>query len=397
MPQQLSVNTFSVAKIIVSPLASNGTHTSITSALASASSGDTIWVRDGTYTENFTLPAGVILTAAVGSGDEPNVTIIGKVTMTAAGTSTISNIRLQTNSDFAVAVTGSAASILNIENCYINCSNNTGISFTTTNASAVLFIRKSRMDVTTTGISYYAFSSTGNMFIYYSVCDNSGGSSTASINSSASGNIFFRYSQVRVPIQASSTGNVNGEYSIFQTSGTNSTCINISGTAGSNLFYYCEFASGSASAITSAGGVQLYYCNISSSNTNALTGAGTISSVGLTFPTSLGFNTTTQTIYTFGPFAVRTVSPAGDYTVLPSDGTIFADTTGARAITLPTAPLAGQTHTVKDRTGTANANNITISGNGSNINGAATNVINTSYGFRKLTYSGTIWAIVATG
>ena len=111
----LSTNNYGPAKFIVDASAANGTHTTIAAALTSASSGDTIFIRPGTYTENLTLKAGVNLCAFDCDDLTPNVTISGKATFTAAGTVTISGIRLQTNSDFLLAVTGSAASIVHLK------------------------------------------------------------------------------------------------------------------------------------------------------------------------------------------------------------------------------------------------------------------------------------------
>ena len=116
-----SINYFSPAKWVVCTVAGEGTHTTIASAITSASSGDTIVIMPGTYTEDPTLKAGVNLCAfSSDSGLNPisntlsNVIIQGKCTMTTAGTVTITGVQLQTNSDYFLAVTGSAASIVNL-------------------------------------------------------------------------------------------------------------------------------------------------------------------------------------------------------------------------------------------------------------------------------------------
>src|SRR5512135_3481216 len=115
-------NNFGTAKFIVSGAYSDGcTHITIASALTDASSGDTIFIRPGTYTENLTLKAGVNLTAFTGDGSlntTSNVVILGKCTMTTAGTVNISGVQLKTNSDFFLAVTGSANSIVNLNSCF---------------------------------------------------------------------------------------------------------------------------------------------------------------------------------------------------------------------------------------------------------------------------------------
>src|SRR6185503_17737268 len=119
--QVISTGTFTTAKWIVSSDITQGTHTTIAAALTSASSGDTIFIRPGTYTENLTLKAGVALCAYVCDAFEPNVIISGTCTFTAAGTVSISGIRLQTNNAALLAVTGSAASIVFLNLCFLNC------------------------------------------------------------------------------------------------------------------------------------------------------------------------------------------------------------------------------------------------------------------------------------
>ena len=59
-----STNRYAVANFIVAPTIQEGAnYTSIAAAIADASSGDTIFIKPGTYTEDLTLKAGVYLTA----------------------------------------------------------------------------------------------------------------------------------------------------------------------------------------------------------------------------------------------------------------------------------------------------------------------------------------------
>lgn len=71
-------------------------------------------------------------------------------------------------------------------------------------------------------------------------------------------------------------------------------------------------------------------------------------------------------------------------------------TAAARTITLPNpASLnTGQKFTVKDESGAAGTNNITISGNGANIDGAATKVISTNFGSVDLYFNGTNFFVI---
>lgn len=300
MAQQiLSTNTFCEAKFVVDANASQGGYTTIAAALTAATSGSTIFIRPGTYTENLTLKAGVNLTAFSSDSSSNGtgvVVILGMCTMTTAGTVSISNIQLQTNSAALLAVTGSAASIVHLNNCYLNCTNTTGITFSSSNAAASIGINYCKGDIGTTGISLYSSSSIGNISVIYSTFTTTGGSSTVSTNSA--GLVQFNWSQLNAPISTTSTGALNFFNSTCDTSATNTTSITANGSGGGT----CDSSlcsAGSASTISIGTGV-IYtvartFC--SSSNTNSITGAGTINYSAISFgSTSNTINTTTKTI-----------------------------------------------------------------------------------------------------
>jgi len=299
MVQQLSTNTFGSAKWIVSSDATQGTHTTIASAITSASSGDTIFIRPGTYTENLTLKAGVNLTAfpcdgATGiTSTTTNVTIIGKLTASYNGTVSISGVKLQTNSDNLITLT-SATATLNIFYCYINVTNNTAIAMS---ASGQITLFNCNGNIGTTGIAYFAISA-GALYIINGIFTNSGASTTAS---TASGGLADLISVVFAnSITTSSNAMFNTHYSIYEGLG-NATALTLNGTGGSTVDF-SVFNSGSASAISIGTGASalIKNCEISSSNTNAITGLGTIQYGNLTFTSSSSvINTSTQTpIYT---------------------------------------------------------------------------------------------------
>lgn len=326
MGQQLSTNTFGVAKWVVSADATQGTHTTLSSAYTSASSGDTIFVRDGTYTENPTVKAGVELTALSGEGNTPNVTVIGKFTMTTAGTATICGIRLQTNSDFAVAVTGSAASILNLQDCYLNMTNNTGISYTSSNAASAIYCFNSSGNIGTTGITALSMSSTGTFEFFNCSITNTGASTTASTVSA--GLLGCNYSSLAFPITTSGTGALSSVYNMYVNATTNATSLTIGGSGGGTS-RYDTFTSGTASAVSVSSTFNMFTANIDSSNTNTVTGAGTITYGDTVYTgTSVGINTTTQNIKpgsSFQKVVVQTFTGSGTYT--PTTGMKYAKIT----------------------------------------------------------------------
>jgi hypothetical protein len=75
------------------------------------------------------------------------------------------------------------------------------------------------------------------------------------------------------------------------------------------------------------------------------------------------------------------------YSVAVGDYFLACDSsTGAFTITLPASPVQGDTYIVKDATGFALTKNITVDGNGNNIDGSATDVLATNYAGRTYTF-----------
>jgi hypothetical protein len=293
----LATNNYGAAKFIVATSAANGTHTTLASAMAAASSGDTIFLRDS-VTENVTITPGVNITAWDG-GTLNTPSITGTLTMTGAGTSNISGLRLVTNSAAAIAVTGSAASILNIDNCFLSFTNNTGISFTSSSASAQITLNYCNGNLGTTGIAIYSSSSAGSLSIGFTNFTNTGGSTTASTNSA--GQVGFNYSGIFSPVSVSSAASLIFNGGFINTITQNATCITSTGTSQVASHVSASLGSGSASAISvGAGTVFNNYAimEIFSSNTNAITGAGIFQYGSVVYNGSSSTNNvTTQTAF----------------------------------------------------------------------------------------------------
>lgn len=298
--QQLGTNTFTTAKWIVSPTASDGTHTTIAGALAAASSGDTIFIRPGTYTENPTLVAGVNL-AAFQSDSLGHVIINGTCTLTTAGAVVITGIQLKTNSAALLAVTGSAASVVTLQNCYLNCANNTGITFSSSNGSAGITLNNCSGDVATTGITLFSHSSAGLLIFNYSIFTNTGSSTTASTISAGTMTSFS--SSFATLITTSGTGAVVSQGTSFG-NGVNGISLTLGGT-GNNGSNFDNYSSGSASCLSIGTGATANITNaiVASSNTNSIAGAGTLAYGDLVFTgSSKTLSTTTQTNFNAGSF-----------------------------------------------------------------------------------------------
>lgn len=293
----LATDNYGSSKFIVSANIYEGTHTTIAAALTSASSGDTIFIRPGTYTENLTLKAGINLTAYVCDANEPNVIISGTCTATFTGNATLSGIRLQTNSAPFLTVSGSNATIINLEYCYLNALNNTGISYTASNASSQININHSRGDIGTTGITPFVSTSTGQINFNYSIWANSGASSTASTSNATGINLNYVLLFFPISITAASS---SMNYTQINTAATNSTCLTTV-TSGNHNLTASFFGSGSASAISIGASTAVTLaseCEVVSSNTNAITGAGSVQFSPISMAgSSVLVNTTTQTAF----------------------------------------------------------------------------------------------------
>lgn len=95
---------------------------------------------------------------------------------------------------------------------------------------------------------------------------------------------------------------------------------------------------------------------------------------------------------------VRTIAEDADATAFDSDFIVaMRPVNVAVSYTLPATPANGDQYIVKDATGTAATNNITIDGNGNNIEATSTKVINTNYGCIHLSFNEvlSVWLVIS--
>ena len=84
---------------------------------------------------------------------------------------------------------------------------------------------------------------------------------------------------------------------------------------------------------------------------------------------------------------VQTIT-SSSYTIQTTDYYIGVNYAGAVALNLPASPISGQSIIIKDQSGAARTNNITVSGNGHTIDGSASIVLNTNYISITVIYNG---------
>jgi hypothetical protein len=276
---------------------SGGNVTSIASALASASSGETIFVMPGTYTENLTLKAGVNLTTYGGESNFGQVTIVGTVTASFSGSATITGIRLQTNGATALSVTG--ASALDLVDCNINATNATGI--TINNASSIVNLWRCKSLVTAT---FTLFTATAVGSLTFSSCYMN--NSSTAVSNVVAGVVMIYNSYMEGTYSTTSTGLLDIRNSFINV--TAATAITTAGNQ-TSFIMNSTIASTTGSSVSIGTGTTVIMTNsaVSSSNANAITGLGTLQYGGLIFyGSSSTVNTSTQTKLVEGPIISTT-------------------------------------------------------------------------------------------
>lgn len=108
----------------------------------------------------------------------------------------------------------------------------------------------------------------------------------------------------------------------------------------------------------------------------------------------LALRQSTGDIYVPQGMALGRTPKTATYTVLTTDRRIcFTALAAAATVTLPTAStMSGKQITVKDESGNAATNHITVQvASSGTIDGAATNVISTAYGVGRYYSNGSAW------
>lgn len=299
---------------------SRGTYSTIAAALTDATSGTTIFIRPGTYTEDLTLKAGVNIQAFPASGINESTIILGNATASFAGMCTISGIELKTNSNPFLTVSGSSATVVNLLYCYLNCNNNTGISFTSSSASARLNIFGGFIFHGSATSTLFSASSAGRMTIDGVNGGLVGSSGVTTASSSSATYIDANNTKFNCPFSTSSTGILDFTFCEVSCNNQNATCITTSGTTG-NSFENCNFSSGTATAISIGASTTCTVLSslVKSTNANAIGGSGTLIQSAIDFGDSSSTIQSTLTVtqrYStcFQYLATQTFTSNGTYT-----------------------------------------------------------------------------------
>jgi hypothetical protein len=399
MPQANAINYFSPAKWVVSPTYGEGTHQTIASAIASASSGDTIFIMPGTYAESPTITSGINLTAF--DVDVVDVIMNGTLTFSSAtGFVNCSGIQFK-----SVVMSGTGQIAMTFNNCaFLPAASSTAITLTASGVNCFIQVINSQLNLNASGSNIFSMSGTDAtariMFVNCFGANADGGVFSNTASTISSGRLVIQNSQFPFIVTTSGTAGVvidNADFtnaaSVHDSMGNN-TILTLGATGSLDFIYNSLLSSGTATALVVNSTLLTTNLVVSSSNTNAISGTGTINYGGINFITSAGISTTTQKglVYQVGAPAFNYVATAVSLALTSANCIVgVTSNAAARTITLPNSNMAkGQVFTVKDEAGTAaSANAITVSGNGANIDGASTYVINQNFASVDIYWNGT--------
>lgn len=317
-----------VAKFVVDPTLDLGTHQTIQAAIDDASSGDTIFVRPGIYTEDLTLKDRVFICAFSMDFHEAHTSIVGKMSATFQGTTALQGFVLQTNGDYFLEVTGANTTTVNLNRCFLNAQDNDGISINI--ANGIVKIDRCTGNINIPATKMWDVSD-GVVNVRYTRIDNSGSSTTPS-NIDGTRNSRIGYSNLQFPISTSGSVDLNLFYTFLENPTTNATSL-ICASTGTHQASHCKFQSGTGTAITVTDNLLLSSSVIESSNTSAIDGAGTLEHTGLSFSdTSSNITTTTQTIRSEGPSRTIGSDNTGDTNTLTVENSSDTASSGAEIV-----------------------------------------------------------------
>ena len=298
----------------------NGDFTTITAAsnaIINAGLTDiSVFIHDGTYTENPPLAPGCDYVAFNADQLEPNVIINGNCTFSSAGTVAMTGIEFQTNSNYFLSVTGNQPSIVLLNGCYFNINSFTGILFNSSSSSALINVTSCQGNIGNPGYAIFSHSSAGTLNFVNTEMNNTGSSITPNICSSGVINLSFSIFTNQFLIESSAAFTFIN--CLFQ-SVNPTTTLTLAGS-GLQVVRYCTIISGSGIAvICSSSSPTLEFCVIRSSNTYAISGTGTLTYSNIVFEgSSSAINSTLTLVPNISKtINIQTFTSTGTYTPTP--------------------------------------------------------------------------------
>lgn len=393
-------NLFGLSNFIVDPLADEGSYTTIQSAINAAvlAGGGKVFVKKATYLESLTLDAGIELIGVSADGRLGDVIVDGNHTFNGNGTCILSNMNFTTTGaghTFDVAP-AAGTGILAFKDCKVQSANLDAIHVDTT-AIASIRLETSAVTGNLNGINIAATGGSASVIAVNSAINSIAGSGIIMADPST---VFLRTSTLGsagIAIDMQTAGQIHlfdsqlssgvfeciaspggGSVTAQRSSFTSNTVLTFFITGTSNFAYADILLLGTAIDIDPAITASVYQWKPFATSTTP----GTASFAVVDFAVNSAGQVSLNTHAGFAPAYTDINFLSSPYTVVPSDYFISCDTSGG-AITLnfPNVPAAKRTWVVKDRTGNAGVNNITVTTPGGVVtfDGSATFTLNTNF------------------
>lgn len=258
---------YSVANSHIVDATGQGDFTTIATAMTAAVSGDTIFVRPGSYTENFTWKAGVNLTAFNCDALSESVNVTGVIIVSFAGTASVSGINFSDNgTNPLIQFPGTNATVFNMSNCRLTSGGDVVLYLENANLAVNLYNCSGDVAVTNGILIYVPANGFGNLNINNCNFTNSIDSPTGfSLNVAGTAN--FNNCTTLAPITIDVAVTVNITNSTFNSS-SGIICAGTLYAANSNFILG---STGDFNIIATTGVVTLVQCDINGSAGNVIT------------------------------------------------------------------------------------------------------------------------------
>lgn len=266
-------------KFVVDPSATigeRGSYQTITAATAAATAGDVVFIRAGTYVEDFVAKPDVFYIGV----DILSVTIVGKVSINQTGTFSFEDIGFQTNGDYALEFTELNSPRVIFRSCDFIATNHTLLNLSS--GFGACDFESCYFDITTTGITLFDTAISGFSVKWtYSIISNSGNSPTVSVNQMSE--FVFNWSACLVPLRSVTNGRFNIANSILNTFALGITSLDIQGTGSNEDLNNVTITSGTAPCVNVAAGctIEALNCVMDTDGPNLVTGGGTFRYAGI--------------------------------------------------------------------------------------------------------------------
>ena len=290
------------ANYIVDPNGTKAEYTTLATAYAAASSGDIIFIKEGTYTEDLTIDKNISIVGFLGE-NRPGTLLVklsGKLTFSGNYKVRIQGISHSTNGDNLIDCNGNDANVW-YENC--NVSVETAITgYVLDGSGSTGNIYLSNCYVLGTGTAkLFDISVSGKVFWIHNTWLE--GFTTASTMSNSTVNV--NNSKGMTPLAITGAGRILADkmwFGALKSPFSNTQFLTVS-SSNASAIRNSYISSGTEVAITvTSGTLSLTQSTIQSTNgTAVIDGAGTLEYAGLSFLSTSTITTTTQTVLSEGP------------------------------------------------------------------------------------------------